>query len=147
MITVVFSDLYDTSGQPEYDRLRPLSYPGTNVLLICFSITEPDSFQNVIEKWFPEIQHYCPNIPIILVGNKVDQRDDPEVVQRLREIDKNPITRIDGENLKNKFKAAAYIECSARSNLGITQVFDAAVRISVDPPKIIGPRRKFCTLL
>lgn len=42
--------LWDTAGQEDYDRLRPLSYPDTNVLLICFSIDSPDSLENVPEK-------------------------------------------------------------------------------------------------
>ena len=42
--------LFDTAGQEDYDRLRPLSYPQTNVFLICFSVVAPGSFENVKEK-------------------------------------------------------------------------------------------------
>lgn len=42
--------LWDTAGQEDYDRLRPLSYPDTNVLLVCFSVDSPDSLENVPEK-------------------------------------------------------------------------------------------------
>lgn len=61
--------LWDTAGQEDYDRLRPLSYPQTDVFLICFSIASPSSFENVTSKWYPEIKHHCPDAPIILVGN------------------------------------------------------------------------------
>lgn len=47
--------LFDTAGQEDYDRLRPLSYPQTDVFLVCFSVTSPASFENVKEKWFPEV--------------------------------------------------------------------------------------------
>jgi Ras-related C3 botulinum toxin substrate 1 len=57
----------DTAGQEDYDRLRPLSYPQTDVFLICFSIISPHSYDNVKSKWFPEIQHHAPGVPIILV--------------------------------------------------------------------------------
>ena len=52
--------LFDTAGQEDYDRLRPLSYPQTDVFLVCFSVTSPASFENVKEKWFPEVHHHCP---------------------------------------------------------------------------------------
>ena len=42
--------LWDTAGQEEYDRLRPLSYPDTHVILICFALDNPDSLDNVHEK-------------------------------------------------------------------------------------------------
>ena len=84
--------LWDTAGQEDYDRLRPLSYPDTDVILMCFSIDSPDSLQNIpgkfthgfyfrsltsgffIEKWVPEVRHFCPKVPIVLVGNKKDLR-------------------------------------------------------------------------
>ena len=42
--------LWDTAGQEDYDRLRPLSYPDSHVILICFAIDSPDSLDNVQEK-------------------------------------------------------------------------------------------------
>ena len=50
--------LFDTAGQEDYDRLRPLSYPETDVFLVCFSVVSPSSFENVKEKWYPEIKHH-----------------------------------------------------------------------------------------
>jgi hypothetical protein len=61
-VTVMIGDdpytlgLFDTAGQEDYDRLRPLSYPQTDVFLVCFSVTSPASFENVKEKWFPEVR-------------------------------------------------------------------------------------------
>lgn len=52
----------------DYDRLRPLSYPQTDVFVLCFSIVGPVSFDNVTTKWIPEIRHNCPDAPIILIG-------------------------------------------------------------------------------
>ena len=60
--------LWDTAGQEDYDRLRPLSYPQTDVFLICFSVVSPSSFENVTSKWCPEIKHHCADAPILLIG-------------------------------------------------------------------------------
>ena len=84
--------LWDTAGQEDYDRLRPLSYPQTDVFLICFSIVSPPSFENAKTKWWPEVSHHAPDTPIILVGTKLDLREDPAVNTRLRERRMAPIT-------------------------------------------------------
>ena len=82
--------LWWTGSMEEYDRLRPLAYPNTDVILICFAIDDPESFENVTKKvlthnllskmltyqWFPEVLHYCKGVPIILVGCKKDLRGD-----------------------------------------------------------------------
>ena len=48
---------FDSAGHEEYDRLRPLAYPNTDIFLVCFSVCDPPSFENVQEKWVPEIKH------------------------------------------------------------------------------------------
>ena len=60
--------IWDTAGQEDYDRLRPLSYPNTDIVMLSFSIDSPDSLTNVEDLWKPELDHFCPNVPIILVG-------------------------------------------------------------------------------
>ncbi|XP_077086716.1 ras-related C3 botulinum toxin substrate 1b isoform X5 [Siphateles boraxobius] len=84
--------LWDTAGQEDYDRLRPLSYPQTDVFLICFSLVSPASFENVRAKWYPEVRHHCPATPIILVGTKLDLRDDKDTIEKLKEKKLTPIT-------------------------------------------------------
>lgn len=71
---VVEMGLWDTAGQEEYDRLRPLSYPETDVVLICFSLDMPSSLASVTLKWIEEILLYCEGVPRILVGCKSDLR-------------------------------------------------------------------------
>ena len=63
------------AGQEDYDRLRPLSYPQTDVFLICFAVNSPTSLENVRTKWSPEVQQYCPHTPVLLVGMKGDLRE------------------------------------------------------------------------
>ena len=68
--TPVNLSLWDTAGQENYDQVRPLGYPNTDVFLLCFSVVEPNSFNNVKTKWYPEICEHCEGVPIILVGMK-----------------------------------------------------------------------------
>ena len=50
---VIQLSLWDTAGQEDYDRLRPLSYPGTDVFMVCYSIVDPTSFENAKSKVYP----------------------------------------------------------------------------------------------
>ena len=69
---------FQLAGQEDYDRLRPLSYPQTDVFLIAFSVDRKVSYENVRDKWLPEIKHHCPNTPWILLGLKADLRSSSE---------------------------------------------------------------------
>ena len=137
--------LWDTAGQEEYDQLRPLSYSSAQIFLICFSVTSSVSYDNVISKWHPEVMHYAPKVPIILVGTKLDTREDPEILKTLQEQGNSVITTARGEELKNRIKAVKYIECSARTGENLKLVFDEAVKTVLinKPPQ----KQKTCALL
>lgn len=137
--------LWDTAGQEDYDRLRPLSYPQTDVFLICFSIVSPSSFDNVkakvrihlmspakdfanCDQWYPEIEHHAPGVPIILVGTKLDLRDDPEVREQLRQRKMAPIQYEQAVQVAKDIKAVKYMECSALTQRNLKSVFDEAIK-------------------
>ena len=84
--------LWDTAGQEDYDRLRPLSYPDSHVILICFSIASPDSLENVQEKWISEVLHFCAGLPLLLIGCKKDLRDDPKIIEELQKMNQKAVT-------------------------------------------------------
>ncbi|GMK56759.1 hypothetical protein CspeluHIS016_0305990 [Cutaneotrichosporon spelunceum] len=125
--------LWDTAGQEDYDRLRPLSYPQTDVFLVCFSVMSPPSFENVKTKWVPEIRHHAPGVPLILVGTKVDLREDPGSVQRLRERRFQPISYAAGMQLAKEIGAVRYVEASSKTQKGLKSVFDEAIRAVLTP--------------
>ncbi|KAM9300479.1 LOW QUALITY PROTEIN: rho-related GTP-binding protein RhoG [Morus bassanus] len=138
-------NLWDTAGQEEYDRLRTLSYPQTNVFIICFSIASPPSYENVKHKWYPEVCHHCPSVPILLVGTKKDLRNNPETMKRLKEQNQAPITTQQGISLSKQIRAVKYLECSALNQEGIKDVFTEAVRAVLNP--VPAKPKKPCILL
>ncbi|KAJ9060331.1 Rho GTPase protein rac1 [Entomophthora muscae] len=138
--------LWDTAGQEDYDRLRPLSYPQTDVFLICFSLVNPASFENVRTKWHPEISHHAPNIPNILVGTKLDLREDKDTVEKLKAKKQAPITYPQGLQMAKDVNAVRYLECSALTQKGLKNVFDEAIRAVLCPQKTKAPK-KGCLVL
>jgi Ras-related C3 botulinum toxin substrate 1 len=119
--------LWDTAGQEDYDRLRPLSYPGADVVLLCFSLVNKASYEAVRDKWAPEVHHYVPDIPHVLVGLKSDLRDagekDPTTGKH------QPITTEQGEAMKKEIGAVHYAEVSAKTKDGLTPLFEHVVDI------------------
>ena len=119
---------WDTAGQEEYANLRPLSYPQTDVFLVCFSVVSPASFANVKEVWVPEIRHYMPDTPIILAATKVDLREDKEANERLAQMNLAPISTMQGLEMANEIKAHKYMEVSALTTKGLRSLMDEAIR-------------------
>jgi Ras-related C3 botulinum toxin substrate 1 len=138
--------LWDTAGQEDYDRLRPLSYPQTDVFLICFSVISPSSFENVRAKWYPEISHHCPNTPVLLIGTKIDLRDSKETLNQLSAKGINPITFAQGFQLVKEINAVKYLECSALTQKGLKMIFDEAIRAVLSPEKK-SKKKAGCNLL
>ncbi len=124
---VISLGLWDTAGQEDYDRIRPLSYPDTNVFLVCFSVVNPNSYDNVTSKWVPELRLHCSEAPIILVGTKIDLRNDSETLKKLQVKDLQPKTQEDGEKLKDEIGAVSYGECSAKTQVGLKEIFQKAI--------------------
>ncbi len=138
--------LWDTAGQEDYDRLRPRSDPQTDVFLICFSIVSPPSFDNVKAKvsktlgfascvetdghaqWYPEIEHHAPGVPIILVGTKLDLREDKATADNLRSKKMEPVSYEQALMVAKEIKAVKYLECSALTQRNLKSVFDEAIR-------------------
>eukprot|EP01126_Amoeba_proteus_P058737 TRINITY_DN761_c0_g1_i2.p1 TRINITY_DN761_c0_g1~~TRINITY_DN761_c0_g1_i2.p1 ORF type:complete len:194 (+),score=37.19 TRINITY_DN761_c0_g1_i2:73-654(+) len=116
--------LWDTAGSNDYDELRPLSFPGTDAFLVCFSVTDLDSLTAVESKWVPEIkQHGDPDSPIILVATKSDLRaSNPDNVSEDR-----------GKEMAKKIQAYKYIECSARTQDNLQEVFQETIRAVIRP--------------
>uniref|UniRef100_A0A6B2LKG0 Uncharacterized protein n=1 Tax=Arcella intermedia TaxID=1963864 RepID=A0A6B2LKG0_9EUKA len=139
--------LWDTAGQEDYDRLRPLSYPQTDVFLVMFSVASPATLENVEAKWIPEVRHYCPEAPVVLVGTKVDLREDVEVIGRLAERTLTPISYEAALGLSRELKVERYMEISAMRQIGLKALFDEAVRLVLKEKQPKPKKTKKCTIL
>lgn len=125
---------------------------------MCFSIDSPDSLDNIPEKWTPEVKHFCPNVPIILVGNKKvcfafllsfggkarrpadvicccfgfqDLRNDASTIKELGKMKQEPVKPDEGRAMAEKINAFGYLECSAKSKEGVREVFETATRAAL----------------
>ena len=111
--------------------LRPLCYPKTDVFIICFSLVNDTSRENVHAKWVPELQRYCPDVPTIVVGTKHDLEEDTGTV---------------GSGAwARELGAASYHECSSATGYCVSEVFDEAVRAALR--HVPAKKKKKCLLI
>ncbi|KAL2925072.1 Rac-like GTP-binding protein ARAC10 [Bienertia sinuspersici] len=99
--TKVNLGLWDTAGQEDYNKLRPLSYRGADVFVLAFSLVNRASFENVEKKWVPELQNFAPGVPLVLVGTKMDLQGDkhqmadhPGTVPVVLQREKNSVSKL-----------------------------------------------------
>ena len=131
-------ELWDTGGEKDYSRLRPLNYPNTDVFLLLFDITVLSRFEEIYSYWWKELNHHCPNVPIILVGSKIDLR-----VEGI-----TTITTVQGKAMAKKIGAAKYMEISSLKNWGVTELFQKAISIGHRYKTVVRKKKKHkCDIL
>ena len=111
---------------------------------MCFSIDSPDSLENIMEKWTPEVKHFCPNVPIVLVGNKKDLRNDNNTIRELAKMKQEPVRSEQGRLMAEKINAFGYLECSAKTKEGVREVFEMATRAALQVKK---KKKKPCLIV
>ncbi|XP_070771442.1 rho-related GTP-binding protein RhoE-like [Enoplosus armatus] len=131
--------LWDTSGSPYYDNVRPLSYPDTDAVLICFDISRPETLDSVLKKWTGEIEEFCPNTKMLLVGCKSDLRTD--LFTRSHN-SQTPVSYDQGSNTAKQL-SAPYLECSSlQSENSVRDIFHVATLACVNKSNKNMKRRK-----
>ena len=118
---VVSLGLWDTAGQEEYARYRPLSYDKADGFILAFDLTSRKSMENVHRRWIKELRAQAPGAPVVLVGTKLDLRASGDV--------DGCVATKEGEAVGKKIGAERYVECSALTQDNLGAVFDSAVDV------------------
>ena len=129
------------------DRIRPLSYPQTDIFLVCFSVVSPTTYDNISKKWLPELRHHSPDVPFLLIGTKTDLRSDESVNAELTEKKQSCLTKEQGEVLCKEFNGIKYLECSAKSQDGLKAVFDFAISSVLSDRAAKSKKKNRCLIL
>jgi small GTP-binding protein len=131
-------NLWDTGGGEDYERLRPLSYPQTDVFILLFDISsDEDMFETIHSYWWSELNHHCPDAHIVLVGSKIDLRNQE---------DKETISTAEGQAMADKIGAVKYMEVSSLEGRGVTELFDEVISLNLRQ-NVAEKKEKRCFVL
>lgn len=146
--------IWDTIGSEDYSRLRPLSYPSTDVFFMCFSLVDRGSFDHIRSTWLPEICHFSPGVPLILVGTKEDSRRDILASGKKQPV----VSDSEASELATDPRFATFMPVSSVTGQGLRDLFEEAVHCAFfwkrksnkyEPLHSTGTRqrRKPCSLM
>lgn len=124
--------LWDTSGHQDYKKLRPLSYPQTDIFIVAFALISPTSLEDTESIWVPEIREHCPGTPYILVGTHKNARDNfGKHEEEYKSNGWEAVPTSKGQEMKETILANDYMECDVESLSSIEKVFLNAVKLGL----------------
>eukprot|EP00112_Aurelia_sp_Birch-Aquarium-sp1_P001031 Seg1101.3 transcript_id=Seg1101.3/GoldUCD/mRNA.D3Y31 product="Ras-like GTP-binding protein RhoL" protein_id=Seg1101.3/GoldUCD/D3Y31 len=121
---------YETGGE-DFDILRPLSFPGTDVFLLTFAINDRTSLAKIQDLYHPQIRNFCDkseSVPIILCGTKVDTRDGCTEECKSGGF----VTCEEGKQIAASLETVGYVECSAKEMINMQLILDLACRTGLE---------------
>ena len=135
--------LWETySSGDDYARFRRLSYPETDVLIVCFSTSDRTSFGKV-KWWVEEVRPYCPDAKVFVVLTKLDLRDDPATIEQMKELGETLISEEEGRELAKEIGAEKYMECSSIQNVNLRELFEeVCCSVGVFPTTAVPKKKK-----
>jgi len=135
----------DTSGEKDYQELNVLGYNQADVFVVVFSVSDPNSFKNVKKFWIPEIRKYDSTIPILLIANKIDKRDEgtetsPKPTKK-KETAKQFVSTEKISRISKKYKLQ-FIEVSAYSQKNLHTAMQMAAELGMQKIQRSIPKKK-----
>ncbi|XP_034268204.1 rho-related GTP-binding protein Rho6 [Pantherophis guttatus] len=132
--------LWDTSGSPYYDNVRPLCYSDSDAVLLCFDVSRPETMDSAMKKWKTEILDYCHNTRVLLIGCKIDLRTDFSTLMELSHQKQAPVSYEQGCSVAKQLGAESYLECSAfTSEKSVHSIFRTVASLCLTKPGLPGP--------
>ncbi|KAL3873245.1 hypothetical protein ACJMK2_036385 [Sinanodonta woodiana] len=118
--------IFDSAGQHCYEGLRAYTYKDSEVYVVCYSVVDRESFQNVRDFWIPEAKSSTKRRkPVILVGTQADLRSEESC-------NVDSVVKVDeGNELAKEIGADCFMECSSFHNKGVKEVFENAVKTAL----------------
>jgi small GTP-binding protein len=123
--------LWDSLHRSDYDRLRPLSYPGTDMMVFCIDASNPDSLRAVENKLIPEVVHFVPEARRVLLVLKTDLRDNTAVIEKLKQRREEPLSHEQCASFAKKF-GMALLEVSALRGDGMATIGERLVELALE---------------
>ena len=123
--------IWDTAGHEDLGRLRPIAYANTDCFIICFSLMQRNSLENACKKWISEVKTTARACPCILVGTKLDLREELERSERQEDRAKlaDCVTNEEIEQAAKKYAFQGFVMSSAKEKKGLNKVFHTAFKV------------------
>ena len=102
--------IWDTAGQEKYISVNKSLFLKVQGILLFYSVTDRESFED-IKKWIDIIKDTCYSLPIILIGNKIDDENN------------RIVSEVEGKKLAEQYKLE-FMECSGKDNINVKEAFD-----------------------
>merc|ERR1712222_311793 len=132
------SRLFSTITQPTLWLMADQSPSDSGILL---------AKRTTIVSAHSEIRHHCPNSPFLLVGTKSDLRKDARALEKLKAKGASLVDLARAEEKGQELAAARVMECSAKTQVGLKDVFDEAIKVALAARAKPTKKKAACALL
>ena len=119
--------IWDTAGQEKFRTITRQFYRKVDGVVLVYDIADRQSLEDLEKIWIPELNSNVQGCQMMLVGNKLDLKDDPELKDKI-------VPKEDGENVARKY-ATLFVEASAKNSEGVKNLFEELVQRLVDSPQ------------